>query len=257
MSQANTMKPKDRKYSGLIMGGIGVYCIATAFSKICGFIQIARVIAFVALILCTILLFTNCTVEKTDITDYQHIYNGAVEDWNRAATYDAKRDSLLGFGEYLYNSELILFPRETPTTLTDFYFHWTQGMDVDGYAIYFTCTLSDDAYASFAQGLADFDITNETGTVKPLYDTEHFNYPAYILQWNHVGEKWEVLEYIMLDEQERTAIFVYTMSELEYIEEHSSYPVTPSDLYFLDEDFSIYEAFENSAYDISFLEYLR
>ena len=90
-----------------------------------------------------------------------------------------------------------------------------------------------------------------------MYDTEHFNYPAYILQWNHVGEKWEVLEYIMLDEQERTAIFVYTMSELEYIEEHSSYTVTPSDLHFLDEDFSIYEAFENSTYDISFLEYLR
>ena len=72
-----------------------------------------------------------------------------------------------------------------------------------------------------------------------------------------MDQKWEVLEYIMLDEKNHTAVFVYTMGELEYIEEHSTYTVTPSELHFLNEDFSIYEDFENSTYDISFLEYLK
>ena len=47
------------------------------------------------------------------------------------------------------------------------------------------------------------------------------------------------------------------MGELEHIEEKSTYIVTPSELNFLTEDFSIYEDFENSTYDISFLEYLK
>ena len=50
---------------------------------------------------------------------------------------------------------------------------------------------------------------------------------------------------------------VYTMSELEFIEENSTYTVTPQEMNFLEEDFSIYEDFENSTYDISFLEYLK
>ena len=69
--------------------------------------------------------------------------------------------------------------------------------------------------------------------------------------------KWEVLEYIMLDEINSTAIFVYTMSELDYIEQHSSYTVTPTEMHFLEKDFTIYDDFERSAYDISFLEYLN
>ena len=246
---------KSNKRTIILIGGIGAFAAINAFVKS---IQTARLLALITLLLLIpFLLLTSYTVEKNEILDYQHIYNGAVDDWNRASMPYARRDSLLGFGEYLYNSQLILFPRETPTTLTDFYFHWTQGIDVDGYAIYFTCTLDADAYTSFAKGLADFEITNGTQSVKLLYDTEHFSLPTYILQWSEVGDKWEVLEYIMLDEVKRTAVFVYTMRELSYIEEHSSYTVTPSDLHFLDEDFSIYEAFENSTYDISFLEYLR
>lgn len=209
------------------------------------------------LLLGLLISMCGCAKEKTDIADYQYMYDGIVKDWNKAATPGHERENIFGYGEYLYNSYLLLFPRETPSTLQEFYFHWTQLIDVDGYAIYFTCKLSEDNYNAFSEGLADFSLRNGDNTIKPLYDDTHFSLPAYILQWSNVGEKWEVLEYIMLDEETDSAVFVYTMSELDLIEENANYTVTPSEMDFLTENFSIYEDFENSSYDISFLEYLK
>ncbi len=216
---------------------------------------------------CLLLSFCSCAKERTEIADYQYMYDGIVKVWNRHAGPGIERETLLGFGGYLYNSELILFPRETPSTLQEFYFHWTPLMDVDGYAIYFTCELDAENYSAFAGGLANFEVQTDTESLKPIYDTEHFSLPTYILQWREVGQKWEVLEYIMLDEANRTAVFVYTMGELEFIEEHSSYTVTPTEMNFLDSNFSIYNYvetdsssynyFEKCTYDNSFLEYLK
>ena len=209
------------------------------------------------LIVSLLFAFCGCGTEKNDISNYQYMYDGIVKDWNKQATPGYERETLLGFGEYTYNSQLIFFPRETPSTLNEYYFHWTPGIDVDGYAIYFTCALNENNYTAFVDGLKNFEISNSTETKKLLYDTDHFSFPTYIAQWNKVGEKWEVLEYIMLDEANHTAVFVYTMSELEYIEDHSSYTITPSELHFLENDFSIYDDFNNSTYDIAFLEYLK
>lgn len=205
---------------------------------------------------CLVLSLCGCGTEKADIGDYQYMYDGAVADWNKAASRELRREDLFGFGEYLYNSWLILFPRETPSTLKEYCFHWTPGIDVDGWAVYFTCQPSEENYRAFVQGLADFRLTNGDTVIAPLYDDAHFSLPAYLLQWSHVGGKWEVLEYVMLDDANHTAVFVYTMSELENVEKHSSYTVTPSDMHFLTEDFSIYDDFEHSTYDISFLDYL-
>ena len=209
------------------------------------------------LVICLLLCMCGCTKQKTSIADYQYMYDGITKDWNKAATSGHERENLFGYGEYLYNSYLLLFPRETPSTLQEFYFHWSPGIDVDGYAIYFTCKLSEENYNAFAEGLGNFSLQNGDHTIKPLYDDTHFSLPAYLLQWREVGEKWEVLEYVMLDEETSTAVFVYTMSELDLIEENSAYAVMPSEMNFLAEDFSIYEDFENSIYDSSFLEYLK
>ena len=185
------------------------------------------------------------------------MYDGIVKDWNKQASPGHERETLLGFGEYLYNSQLIFFPRETPSTLNEYYFHWTPIIDVDGYAIYFSCALSEDNYIAFYDGLKDFKLQNGEKETAPLYDDTHFDFPTYILQWTEVNKKWEVLEYVMLDNQNRTVVFVYTMSELEYIEKNSAYNVTPTEMHFLDENFSIYDNFEDSTYDISFLECLK
>lgn len=217
---------------------------------------IIRLLSLVVIICC---LFNSCfgSTEKDDVKEYQYMYHGISREWNKLTTPNSKRDSLLGYGSYLYNSYLILFPRETPTTLKEYYFHWTPLIDVDGYAIYFTCELAENDFALFVEGLKSFGLQNKTTSIKPLFDNSHFSLPTYILQWSKVEAKWEVLEYIMIDEETKTVVFVYTMGELENIEEHSQYTVTPKELHFLEEDFSIYDDFENSVYDISFLEYLK
>ncbi|MBR6577508.1 MAG: hypothetical protein IKK74_01045 [Clostridia bacterium] len=221
-----------------------------------------RLIALI-MTLCLLLSFSSCAEERTDIDDYQYMYDGIFKDWKKHTDTYEGQENLLGFGEYLYNSELILFPRETPSTLKEFYYHWTPMMDVDGYAIYFTCELDANNYSAFTEGLSNFEVQTGTESLKPIYDTEHFSLPTYILQWHEVGKKWEVLEYIMLDEANRTAVFVYTMNELEFIEEHSSYTFTPTEMHFLNGNFSIYNYietdvyFENCTYDNSFLEYLK
>ena len=220
-----------------------------------------KILAYI-LIVSLLFAFCGCSREKTDISDYQYMYVGIVEEWNKLASTDRERETLLGFGEYLYNSQLFLFPRETPSTLDEFYFHWTPLIDFDGYAIYFTCVLDENHYTAFVEGLSNFEVSNGTETKKLLYDTTHFSYPTYIAQQDKVGTSREAFEYIMLDEEKHTVVFVYTMSELEFIEEHSSYTVTPIDLNFLENDFSIYTGFvyEDSVYctyDISFLEHLK
>ena len=60
----------------------------------------------------------------------------------------------------------------------------------------------------------------------------------------------------MMDDENHTVVFVYTMWELELIEKNSDYDVIPNDMSFLSENFSIYENYDNLAFDISFLEYL-
>jgi len=113
----------------------------------------------------------------------------------------------------------------------------------------------------------------EKGDIKPIYDTEHFAYPAYILQWLDAAEKWEALEYIMLDEANHTAVFVFTtISMQEKVEKNSAYTTMPSTWDILSSEqkmsreqlpdnhhagFTIYADYATATYDLSFLEYLN
>ena len=200
---------------------------------------------------------------RTGPEHYQYIFERS----------ESRRNGLFGYGEYKYCSYLLLFPRETPSTLDEYYYRCEPMMDVDGYGVYFTCKLTEENYACFADGLAHFVMHTETGDIQPIYDTEHFQHPTYILQWLDVDEKWEVLEYIMLDEANSTAVFVYTMLGIpEDVEENSSYTTMPSEWNILSreqkmskdmipsrhrEGFSIYANFDTATYDLSFLDYLK
>lgn len=231
--------------------------------------------ALLGLAIVGLMLLMGTREERIGPEHYQYMY-GVIEDWNRHASPGSERDSLLGHGEYMYNSHLLLFPRETPGTLKEFYFAWeSMGFDVDGFAAYFTCEMTAEDYAGFAEGLADFAIATEAGVQRPLYDTEHFQHPAYILQWLDVDGKWESLEYIMLDEANRTAVFVYnTIGMRKVVEEHSAYTTTPTTLdvlegrvfhehgrmpytYQPEDGFTIYAGFDTAEYDLSFLDYLK
>lgn len=238
--------------------------------------------AFLALILLALLSFPLNIVgwlsgwfNETRIgpEHYQYTY-GVYKDWAPHMDKRAREQGLFGYGEYRYQSHLLLFPRETPSTLQEYYFHWSPSIDVDGFACYFTCGLTEENYAGFAQGLADFVLTSPMGEFRPLCDDEHFEYPAYILQWMEPGKKWQVLEYILLDEANHTAVFVYcTIGMEDDVEAHSAYSITPTTWDILPDGvmspdllppgyrhyggFSIYGDFENAAYDLSFLEYLN
>lgn len=210
---------------------------------------------------------------RVGLQHYQYTYE-VREDWGRQMDERARAAGLFGYGEYRYQSHLLLFPRETPSTLQEYYFRWSPQIDVDGFACYFTCELSAEDHAGFTEGLADFALTSPMGEFRPLYDDVHFAYPVYILQWMEPGEKWQVLEYILLDEANHTAVFVYcTIGMEDDVEANSAYSITPATWDILPENvmppellppgyrhyggFSIYGDFENAGYDLSFLNYLN
>ena len=200
---------------------------------------------------------SSCSKTKIGVDNYQYMYD-VIDDWSKQATPGNEREDLFGYGEYLYNSYLILFPRETPSTLTDFYFEWMPSIDVDGYAAYFTCQLTDENYLLFVDGLNNVTFSSKEKETKLLFNDSNFETDAYIIQWLKPSEKWEVLEYILLDDENNTVIFVYTMGMLNVINDYSNYNIMPKDEF--DEDivgFSIYDDFENAIYNIEFLDYLN
>ena len=200
---------------------------------------------------------SSCSKTKIGVDNYQYMYD-VIDDWNKQATPGHEREDLFGYGEYLYNSYLILFPRETPSTLTDFYFEWMPLIDVDGYAAYFTCQLTDENFLLFVDGLNNVTFSSKEKETKLLFNDSNFEKDAYIIQWLKPSEKWEVLEYILLDDENNTVIFVYTMGMLNVINDYSNYNIMPKDEF--DEDivgFSIYDDFENATYNIEFLDYLN
>ena len=216
-----------------------------------------------AVVMLMIISFCISQESRTGTEHYQYIFERS----------ESSRNGLFGYGEYKYNSYLLLFPREIPSTLDEYYYRCEPMMDVDGYGVYFTCKLTEENYAGFAEGIENFAMHTEKGDFKPIYDTEHFQHPTYILQWLDADEKWEVLEYIMLDEANHTAVFVYTtLGMQEKVEENSSYTTMPSEWNILspeqkmseelipnyhDEGFSIYANFDSATYDLSFLDYLK
>ena len=151
-------------------------------------------------------------------------------------------------------------------------------MDVDEYGIYFTCELDEQSYLNYKNGLESFTIKVRDDCNSLLFDNESFEYPAYIVQWLRPTEKWEVLEYIMLDETNRTVIYVYTMGCLQEIDNNSSYSIMPKvnvknvvsnqnnnindgfSAYFMsdieDSYYHVYPTLDELEYDNSFLQFM-
>lgn len=210
----------------------------------------------VCLLIVSLLFLQGCTKVKTGEKNYQYMYSGIFEDWCRHTTPREGQTDLLEYGEYRYNSELLLFPRETPSTLGEFYMRWSMLMDYDAFAIYFTCELDQQRYNGFVGGLNNFRIDGKHISYKISCNTEDFDYPTYILQWTwHVSGG--LFEYVMLDEENLTVIFVYATyeSSLDFIAKKAKYNVLPHDMDAVNRG-SIYPLYDDYDYDISFLDYL-
>ena len=228
-----------------------------------------RLISITVFAMIACILFYGCSVKSTGTDQYDRMYD-VVNEWNKQSVN--QRKDLFGYGEYLYNSYLLLFPRKTPASLTDFHFEWAASMDVDTYSAYFTCQPESKAYDEFIRHLDSFTVSKGGETHTLIKDEEHFDYPAYIIQWLSPGQKWETLEYILADSAKHTLVFVYvTIGGLKLAQEYSSYDIMPNvplaDVVdkscanmvdnFWAEGFSVYFMdIDDAEYDVSFLDLL-
>ncbi len=187
-----------------------------------------RLIAlFIVIILC--FLFTACTKTYSSVEDYQIIYDN-VENANKTFTKGGKKETLLEFDEYAYCSYLLLFPRQTPSELTDFDYYWSQSIDYDDYSIYFTYELGEDKFTDFKKAISEFSVSYGEQIKKPVYTETLFEYPTYILSWTNDVENSGVCEYIMLDESTHTVVNVYKMfCESLDLQEKVDYNIVPLD----------------------------
>jgi len=210
------------------------------------------------------------------IVDTQPIIKNRVEDYqfifDIANTFKWGEKDIIGFGEYKYNSYLLLVPRKTPSTLKKFYYRWSGGMDVDNYGFYFECKLEQEKFDNFIDGLENFTIKVGDTTKKLVKTNDVFDYPTYVVQWNNVGPKWQVFEYIMLDEAENKVIYAFSMSTgYDQIIKNASYNIAPKRgisgvpggmnhfSIYRDEEETKYEKYyqlDEMIYDISFLNSL-
>lgn len=232
--------------------------------------------------LCLISSFslTSCsgmTKEKTKISDYQYIFD-IVKDLDEASIYKETEETVLNYGEYCYNSFLLLVPRKTPSTLTSFYFRWQQGMDLDDLGFSFECKLEKDSFDNYVNGLDSFSVTTGDDINKCLKIEDKFDHHVYIIQWLIPNEKWKVFEYIMVDSQNTTVVYVYSIFDcFKHVKDNTKYNIAPNvdkslvleGFGNVEDGFSIYmksgtptEYYNNPpklsdlSYDTSFLSYL-
>ncbi len=186
------------------------------------------------LIIPIILMFLTLAACDSDegyinTTDYNIIYNN-VENVNKTLVKAAQKETLLEFDEYSYCSYMMLFPKEEPQNLGEFYFRWKESIDYDNYSIYFTYTLGEAEYKAFKEALATCTFSYEGYETKPVYTESHFEYPAYILTWTSDSDHGGISEYIMLDDENRCVVNVYRLStSFTSLQEVADYPVLPKE----------------------------
>ena len=166
---------------------------------------------------------------KTKVDDYHYIYD-VVNDSNKLNTPGFKRKTLLGYGEYMYNSFLILTPRKAPTSLSSFCFRWRPLIDFDELAYCFECKLDELSFNNYKNGLEEFKLTIYGVDHYLLKDEEHFRNTAYIVQWLTPCTNNQVsLEYILLDSENFAVTYVYSLfNHLDELENKSSYVIKPN-----------------------------
>lgn len=177
------------------------------------------------------LSMTSClgaTKVKNKVSDYQYIFD-IVKDLDKASIYHETEETVFNYGEYCYNSFLLLVPRETPSTLVSFYFRWQQGMDLDSLGFSFECKLENDSFDNYVNGLDSFSITNGEDVNKCLKIEDKFDYSVYIVQWLIPNQKWKVFEYIMIDYQNNIVIYVYSILDcFNYVKKNTNYNIEPN-----------------------------
>lgn len=167
---------------------------------------------FICVLLVFIFCFSmaGCVQTYSTVEDYHMIYDNVYEA-NKTFTKAGQIETLLGWGEYMYCSYMLLFPREAPENLLEFEYYWAQVIDYDDYGIYFSYKLDEDKFTDFKNKIGEFSITYKDQVNKPVFLEDTFEYPAYILSWSKDVEDGGFCEYILLDDESCTVINVYLL----------------------------------------------
>jgi len=181
----------------------------------------------VMIIIALCVSIAGCVQTYSDVQDYHMIYDN-VDNANKTFTKAGQKKTLLGWGEYMYCSFMLLFPREAPENLLNFEYYWGQSIDYDDYGIYFSYKLDEDKYLDFKNKLSEFSITYKDQVNKPIFLEDTFEYPAYILSWSKDVEENGFCEYIMLDDKNCTVINVYQIFYgLSELQKKADYNIIP------------------------------
>ena len=162
----------------------------------------------ISMVLC--FSMAGCVQTYSGAENYHMIFDN-VHEANKTFTKEGQKETLLGFGEYMYCSYMLLFPKEAPDDILEFEYYWSQVIDYDDYGIYFTYSLDDDKYDAFKTKLRDFSVTYKEQVNKPVYLEDTFEYPAYVLSWSEDVDSRGFCEYIMLDDENCRVINVYQL----------------------------------------------
>lgn len=195
-------------------------------------IRNTQIICFLLII--TLLFLTSCGAkEYTDKDNYDLIFHSVVSSVGKIFELP-KPVSLLSFSEYAYCSYLALFPRTQPKEIADFYYldGHGDGINFDPYIVYLVYHLNNTDFNNFENKLSNFKIEYDGQINTPIYDTEHFKYPTYILTWMNAGnpmETYGIAEYVMLDKENGNVINVFKMCEsFQDVQNISAYDIMPS-----------------------------
>ena len=179
-----------------------------------------------------IFVLCSCGFGKTtDKKDYD-LFFGNVLPTTLNTKNGFNTGSLLRFDEYSYCSYLALFPRTMPDDISEFYYSYNRAINFDPYIIYFVYHLDKTEFERFESNLLDFKIEYNGQVNHPIYDTEHFKYPTYILTWMNAGnpmETYGIAEYVMLDKANGNVVNVFKMcNSFQDVQIISDYDIMPS-----------------------------
>lgn len=110
-----------------------------------------------------------------------------------------------GFKGY---SNLDVFPEQIPDEGTDaeYYFEYKDEIFDPYYQIYLKCTYDTPTYSDEVKRLSQIKESYQGITQKIRYNTEDFEYPAFVAIYGDDG----CYEYALLDENNQTIIYIFT-----------------------------------------------
>lgn len=177
--------------------------------------------SFLALILLLSLVFSLTCCDKKG-------------DFGKILNPDKSLSDAASFEEDCYYSYMLSFPSSEPESTERIYTYYDrEGKRESRAAVYLSYVLGSEEYEEYKSTLNSFSLTYGKYVNKPIYDTEHFPFPAYVFTWMSDSDSLlsgGVAEYVMLDDESCRVINVYKKGvSFDFLEERCGAELSPTD----------------------------